>query len=76
MLSKEQAEAYLLEANPEVIPKAWTQYKDLYLFCIEYPMQKINYDPFFSVDSNTGEVQDFSILEDLDTIFNLKWNKI
>lgn len=76
MLSKEQAQANLVKFVPEVIPKSWTQYKNLYLFRIEIPGQEITYDPFYSVDINTGKVLDFSILSNLDTILNLKWNDI
>jgi hypothetical protein len=76
MLNPKQAQKNLEEVVPGVIPKAWVQYKNLYLFRIELPNKKIAYDPFFSVDINTGEVEDFSILDDLTTISNLKWNDI
>lgn len=76
MLNKDQAKTKLENFVPGVIPKAWTQYKNLYLFRIELPNQKLVYDPFFSVDVDTGEVLDFSILSDLETISNLKWNDI
>lgn len=76
MLNEIEAQTKLKVFVSEAIPKSWTQYKNLYLFRIELPTGDIVYDPFFSVDMNTGEVRDFSILDDLEMISNLKWNDI
>lgn len=53
---------------------AWVRYHDLYLFrvFIDNGFEK-GMDPFYSVNVNTGEFRDFSILTDGDTgeILNL-----
>lgn len=53
---------------------AWVRYYDLYLFrvFIDNGFEK-GMDPFYSVNVNTGEFRDFSILTDGDTgeILNL-----
>ena len=76
MLSEIEAQAKLEKFIPEGIPKSWTKFKNLYLFRVESSTVELVFDPFFSVDVNTGEVLDFSILMDLETISNLKWNDI
>lgn len=79
MLNKFQALKSLHEVIPGYPVKAWAQYRDLYLFRIEHPdpLEK-NYDPFFSVDSLTGEVRDFSVITDgnISEIASLDWNDI
>lgn len=70
MLSLEQAKTLANEAFPEgKIQKAIT-YKDLYIFQIFFSDDSYEgiMDPFFSVNSNTGEFKDFSILTDGDFI--------
>lgn len=79
MLTESEAQAKVKELIPDAVPKVWTRYKDLYLVRVEYPSEEEgNFDPFFSVDVNTGETQDFSITEDGDVseIGDLKWNEI
>lgn len=45
--------------------KAWVRYKNIYLFRVEFPSEEEkDYDPFLSVDVDTGEVRDFSVLTD------------
>lgn len=79
MLTEIEAQEKIRNFVPNSTLKAWTRYKDLYLIRVEYQSEiyreKI-YDPFFSVNINTGEVRDFSILSDLETILNLKWADI
>jgi len=73
MLSKSQAKTKVEQFAPEVIPKASVRYKNLYLFRIESPTGDIVYDPFLSVDINTGAVQGFSVALNIDEISNLDW---
>jgi hypothetical protein len=43
------------------------KYKNLFLVRVEHPNpDEANYDPFFSVNSVTGEIKEFSILTDAD----------
>lgn len=79
MLNDSQALAKIKEALPKVPIKAWTRYKDVYLFRVEFPSAaEKDWDPFFSVDVNTGEVRDFSVLTDgnISEIAKLVWNAI
>jgi hypothetical protein len=79
MLDKNQAQTMLEYAVPDSPPQVWTKYNDLYLFRVEFPMSGEEiWDTFFSVDSNTGEVKDFSVLKDADIseIAALDWQEI
>lgn len=79
MLSKDQAQAQLKIAFPEVTIKAWTALQDFYLFRVEYPdLFEKDWDPFFSVDNLTAEVSDFSVVTDIDGLefASLNWNDI
>jgi hypothetical protein len=79
MLTEEQAQAQLEKTLPEVPIKAWARYDDLYLFRVEHPSSlEADWDPFFSVDSFSGEVRDFSVLTDGDIseIAALEWNTL
>jgi hypothetical protein len=79
MYDQAQAQAQL-EANlPDAPVQAWAQYHELFLFRVKFPMaSEADYDPFFSVDSLTGEVRDFSVLTDssLSEISNLDWKNV
>lgn len=67
MLTEDQARAAIDEALPGVEVAAQAQYRDLYLFRVVYPSrEEADYDPFFSVDGETGEVSDFSVMHDGD----------
>lgn len=67
MLSPDQAKRNLIKVTPDVTPIEYVIYRDVYLFRVEFssPSEK-NYDPFFSVNTGTGEVRDFSVLTDGD----------
>ena len=79
MLNRLQAQALLKEFYPAASIKAWTEFKDIYLFRVEHPdpLEK-DWDPFFSVDKLTEEVRDFSVLNDIDSssFSQLEWNDI
>lgn len=67
MLSNTEAKRALLKAMPGSEVKDYIQYRDVYLFRISFGAEdERDYDPFFSVDVNTGEVKDFSVLTDGD----------
>lgn len=79
MLADTEARDILLKVLPEVSVKAWTKYGDLYLFRVQYPLDgEEDFDPFFSVNANTGEFREFSILEDgnIDEIAALDWKEV
>ena len=45
------------------------RYNDVFLVRIEHPdIEEANYDPFFSVDPNTGEIKEFSVITDGDPV--------
>ena len=74
MLDKNQAKAELEKFYPEAKIIACAPYKNWYLFRVEHPSEEEkDYDPFFSVDVNTGRVEDFSIVPVLSEIANLNW---
>jgi len=67
MFSVSLAEKALLKVVPYVTIQDHIVYRDLYLFRITFASEaEKNYDPFFSVDMNTGEVKDFSVITDGD----------
>lgn len=78
MLNRDQAQTLLQKFLTDGTPiKAWAKYNELYLFRVEHQMPfETDSDPFFSVDTNTGEVRDFSVLTDLEGISKLNWTDI
>lgn len=79
MLNDAQALMEIKKALPEIPVKAWSKYRNLYIFRVEWPSPiEKDYDPFFSVNSDTGEVRDFSVLTDgnVSEIAELKWTTI
>ncbi len=67
MLSISLAEKALLKVVPSVKIQDYIRYRDVYLFRITFASEaEKNYDPFFSVNVNTGEVKDFSVITDGD----------
>lgn len=67
MLDATQAQACLADAFPELQVEDWILYKDVYLFRTSLPnSDEGDYDPFFSVDTVSGWVEDFSIMHDGD----------
>lgn len=79
MLSQPKAQAIVQLALPGAVIKTWADYNDLYLFRVEYPsLAERNWDPFWSVDKNTGEARDFSVITDgnLSDITKLKWTEL
>jgi hypothetical protein len=65
MLSSADATKIVRREFPEGKIQAWIVYKDLYLFKIfsKDPGEE-ELDPFYSVDKDTGEFRDFSIIAD------------
>lgn len=80
MLTNDDAQILLDNVLPDDVEiKAWAQYRNLYLFRVQYSsLGEEDWDPFFSVNSNTGEVKDFSVLTDGDIseISRLDWQEI
>lgn len=79
MLTEAQAQALVEKALPGVPIKAWAQYGDLYLFRVQYPdLEEADFDPFFSVDTKTSEVKDFSVITDgnISDIAALDWKEV
>lgn len=67
MLTDTQAKAALQEELPGIEVAAQARYNDLYLFRVVFPSrEEANYDPFFSVHMESGEVSEFSVLTDGD----------
>lgn len=64
-LSLQQAADIVKKNLPEGTIQASVSYKGVYLFRVNVnlPFEE-NLDPFFSVDQNTGEFKDFSIITD------------
>lgn len=67
MLTEAQAKTAFKEAMPNTPIEAVARYRDVYLLRVTYASaNERNYDPFFSVDILTGEVRDFSVMNDGD----------
>lgn len=65
MLSKEEASVKLLEALPERTIEKVVDFDNFYVFQAFHPDPiEGQYDPFFSVNKETGEVRDFSWITD------------
>jgi len=64
MLSIDEATKIVQKNHPGEI-QSHIEYKDLYLFMVfNYNPGEEEFDPFFSVDMNTGKFSEFSIMED------------
>lgn len=67
MLTDEQATEVLLVELPGIEVAAHAHFKELHLFRVVWPSsEEADYDPFFSVHAETGEVSEFSIMTDGD----------
>lgn len=67
MLTDVEAKAALQKELPDIEIVAQARYQGVYLFRVVYPsVDEADYDPFFSVDVQTGIVSDFSVMEDGD----------
>lgn len=65
MFNEIQAKMLVEKEHPGSKAEVCVKYKDLYLVRIKHAdPDEQNYDPFFSVDPNTGEVRDFSVITD------------
>jgi hypothetical protein len=74
MINENQAKDEVAKYAPEVKIVSWAKFNDLYLIRIEWPSpEEANYDPYFSVDVNTGKVSEFSIIAYLDEVLSLTW---
>lgn len=74
MLTKNKAEETIKSIFPECTIRIGVEYKNKWFFVVYRDNTKESFfDPFYSVDKVTGEVRDFSIIDDQDsnTIFNL-----
>lgn len=67
MLSVADAIRIVNEALPGGTIRKQVEYQNLYLFQVfrSMPLEE-EWDPFFSVDKETGEFSDFSIIDDGD----------
>jgi len=68
MLSPQDATKIVRDNHPNGKIQTYVTYKNLYLFQVfnNRPFEE-EFDPFFSVDMETGEFKEFSILTDGDT---------
>lgn len=67
MLNIEQATKIVRKTFPEGKILSSIDYKNVYIFKIYLPLpEEEGMDPFFSVNKQTGEFRDFSILTDGD----------
>lgn len=68
MLSVEEATTIMQQALPQGTIASKIDYNDLYVFQVFLnEVGEEGYDPFFSVNKETGEVRDFSIITDGNT---------
>lgn len=69
MFNEIQAKELVEKKNPGVKAVDCFRYESLLLVRVEFPdFDEGNYDPFFSVDPNTGEVKEFSVITDGDPL--------
>lgn len=62
-LNATQAKTLVGLSYPEARIVDCFEYKDLFLVRIQHPSEEeADYDPFFSVNVNTGEVNEFSVI--------------
>lgn len=67
MINVSEATKRLTDSVPSITVKDNVIYRDVYLFRVEFDSEsEKNYDPFFSVNIETGEVKDFSVIVDGD----------
>lgn len=67
MLNEAEARAVLQKALPDHKVEDGVRYREVYLFRTKHPHEdEADYDPFFSVNVNTGVVQDFDVMNDGD----------
>jgi hypothetical protein len=79
MLSKAEAQKRVEQTFLGAKVKAWTRFKEIFLFRVEWPMPlEEDWDPFVSVDVLTGDVRDFSVVTDLtsEEFSALEWRKV
>lgn len=69
MLNNEQAADLVKGLYPDVKIVDSFRYEGLILVRIEHSdSEEANYDPFFSVDVNTGVIKEFSVITDGDPV--------
>lgn len=67
MLNEAQAEKKVEKEHPEVKAVDSFRYNNLILVRVEHPSEaEANWDPFYSVDPNSGQVNEFSVITDGD----------
>jgi len=67
MLNIEEARTRVLALPRVVRVRAAIEYGDVYLTRVEYEdPEEANYDPFYSIDKQTGAINEFSFLHDGD----------
>jgi hypothetical protein len=68
MLTSAEATAVVKKNHPFGAIQSFIEYQDLYIFQVfnNRPGEE-QFDPFFSVDKNTGKFAEFSIITDGDT---------
>ncbi len=65
MLNVEQAKMIVEKAIAECTVEACVPYKGGYLARVIFPSaEEANFDPFFLVNANTGDIAEFSIMSD------------
>lgn len=69
MSDEEKAKALVAKTFPGIAIKDCFRYKDLYLVRVEQQSaDEADYDPFLSVDLQTGVVKEFSVITDGDPV--------
>lgn len=69
MYSELQAKVLVERQNPGVKAVDCFRYQSVFLVRVEHPDEdETDYDPFFSVDPNTGKVSEFSVITDGDPV--------
>ena len=67
MYSEKEAKELVEKANPGAKAVDSFRYNNLYLVRVEHPSpDEANYDPFYSVDPESGSVSEFSVTTDGD----------
>lgn len=66
MLTEQEALAALKKVFPDCVPQKIITHENLYIILAPRPSDVLegNFDPYFSVDINTGEARDYSIFQD------------
>ncbi len=69
MYNEIQAKALVEKKYPEIKVVDSFRYNNIFLVRIEHPdPEEANYDPFLSVNPNTGEIKEFSVITDGDPV--------